>query len=257
MRIVIIEDEKLTAEDLVDTIHAIDSQIEIVAVLNSVKEAIHYFQENSKNNIDLVFSDIQLGDGLSFEIFSSIQLKFPVIFCTAYDEYALSAFKSNGIDYILKPFTRKTIEEALSKFRDLKKILSADDATFEKISELFENRKKPVITSVMVYVKEKIVPINLNEIALFYIENDIVRLKTFDQKTFPISNKLEELERLAGNNFYRANRKFLINRKAIVDASQYFHRKLQINLTIPLHSNEPITVSKVKVTQFINWLSEN
>ncbi|OFX42880.1 MAG: DNA-binding response regulator [Bacteroidetes bacterium GWA2_30_7] len=255
MRIAIIEDEKLTAEDLAETILKVEPNIKIVTTLYSVKEAVSYFQKNEKP--DLIFCDIQLGDGLSFEIFKAIHTSTPVIFCTAYDEYALNAFKANGIDYILKPFTKKTIATALDRYKELKNNLSQSISGYEKISELFENRKNQQDASVLVYIKDKIVPVKINDIALFYIENEITHFFTFKQNTHTINKTLDELEKLTGNSFYRANRKFLISRKAIKDASQYFHRKLLVNLSIPFTTNEPITISKVKVTDFLNWLSGN
>src|ERR1700739_2942430 len=119
MKVVIIEDEKLTAEDLEESIKNAAPDATITAILKSVKEAVDYFKQNSVP--DLIFSDIQLGDGLSFEIFKSLSLTVPVIFCTAYDEYALNAFKANGVDYIVKPYTQKNITEAITKFKELKK----------------------------------------------------------------------------------------------------------------------------------------
>lgn len=255
MKIVIIEDEKLTADDLAETILKIEPDTRVSAILFSVKEAISYFKGNEKP--DLIFSDIQLGDGLSFEIFKTVPVSTPVIFCTAYDEYALNAFRANGIDYILKPFTKKTIIEALARYKELKSNFSRSKPGYEIISGSFENRKNPQDASVLIYIKDKILPVKIVDIALFYIENEITHLVTFNQKIHSINKTLEELEKITGGNFYRANRTFLINRKAIRDASQYFHRKLVINLSIPFTAGEAITVSKVKVTGFLNWLSGN
>jgi two-component system, LytTR family, response regulator LytT len=254
MKIVIIEDEILTAEDLADTIVKAEPASRITAILHSVKEAISYFNENEEP--DLVFSDIQLGDGLSFEIFKTVPVAAPVIFCTAFDEYALNAFKANGIDYILKPFTKKTISEALRKYRELKHKFSRKISAYESMTELLERRNTRQDTSVLVYFKEKILPVSTSDIALFYIEKkDMTHFVTFDQKIHITNKPLEELERLAGPGFYRVNRRVLINRKAIRDASQFFHRKLLINLSIPFVPKEHITVSKLRVQGFLNWLS--
>ncbi len=200
MKIAIIEDEKLTAEDLAETILKVETNAQIVASLYSVKEAILYFSKNEKP--DLIFSDIQLGDGLSFEIFKTIPVSTPVIFCTAYDEYALNAFKANGIDYILKPFTKKIIANALMKYKELENNFSQKKETYETILELFETRKNQQHTSVLVYIKDKILPVKINDIALFFIENEITRLITFSQKTHSINETLEEMEKLTGRNFY-------------------------------------------------------
>jgi len=251
MKIVIIEDEQLASENLADNILKVDPTIQIVARLRSVKEAVSYFEINEKP--DLIFCDIQLGDGLSFEIFNKQPLSVPVIFCTAYDEYALKAFKANGIDYILKPFTKKTIEDSLNKFKVLKNNFINNLTHFETILELFESRRNQKQVSVLVYQKDNIIPVKVDNIALFYIEHEVTHLITFEQKQYLISKTLEELEKITGSDFFRTNRQFFINRKAIKDASQYFTRKLSINLTIPF--SEKIFVSKEKSKDFLNWLS--
>jgi len=253
MKVVIIEDEKLTADDLAETILKIVPDAKIISVLHSVSTAISWFQKNE--HPDLIFSDIQLGDGLSFEIFKKISTNVPVIFCTAYDEYALKAFDANGIDYILKPFDKSTIEAAFSKYNKLKNKFSENSSSLDNVIRLLENKKKHNQVSVLVYHKDKIVPVRLEEIALFYIENEITYLLTFDQKSYTINKTIEEIEKISSNDFFRVNRQFLVNRKAIKEASQYFARKLSLTLTIPF--KEAITVSKLKVPEFLDWLSTN
>jgi two-component system, LytTR family, response regulator LytT len=252
MQIVIIEDERLTAADLAASIQRAEQGAEIVAMLASVKESIAFFQ-NNKQKIDLIFSDIQLGDGLSFEIFQSVTVHAPIIFCTAFDEYALNAFKVNSIHYMLKPFSIRTVSEALQKFHELKSNLTASQPRYDAILELLQERKKQ--SSVLVYQNDKILPIRMDTIALFFIENEITYILTLNQQQYSINKTLEELEQMAGSSFFRANRQFLVSRKAIVDTSQYFSRKLVLNLSVKLE--ERITISKTKVTEFLNWLSEN
>lgn len=251
MKIIIIEDEQLTASDLAATIKKAEPSAHVIAILGSVKESLDFFCSNPPK-ADLIFSDIQLGDGLSFEIFHSVAIHTPIIFCTAYDEYALNAFKVSGIHYMLKPFSVKTVKEALEKFRELKSSLSHNNEQYETLISLLNNKKSQ--GSVLVYQHDKIVPVKLENIALFFIESEITYLLTLDKEKFPINKTLEELENIAGHNFYRANRQYLVNRKAIKDSSQYFGRKLAINLTIPF--TEKITVSKTKVTEYLEWLSE-
>lgn len=254
MKIVIIEDEHLTAEDLENTILKAEPAAQIVACLSSIKEAITYFQNNEKP--DLIFSDIQLGDGLSFEIFKTIQIATPVIFCTAFDEYALNAFKANGIDYILKPFSKKTIAEALNKFKRLKNNFAYNLAQYDSISGLFENLKtNKKQEAILVNYKDKIVPVRMDDIALFYIDNELTHLITFNKLNYSLNKTIEEVEKISGKDFFRANRQYLVNRKAIKDASQYFARKLSINLLIPFEQD--IIVSKEKSREFLNWLSGN
>jgi len=251
MKIVIIEDEQHTLDDLAETILKVDPEVQIMASLKSVKEAVSYFQKNEKP--DLIFCDIQLGDGLSFEIFNKVSINSPVIFCTAFDQYALKAFKANGIDYILKPFTKKTIQESLNKYQEIKQSFFNNIPSYQTILELLEGRKNQKQASVLVYYKDKIIPVKVSDIAIFYIENEITHLISFDQKQYFINKSLEELEKIAGSDFYRANRQFLINQKAIANASKYFARKLSVNLIIPFKGK--IIVSKEKSGDFLNWLA--
>jgi two-component system response regulator LytT len=253
MNIVIIEDEGVVADELELNIkQLIDEPVDIVQ-LRSVKEAIAYFKKSEAP--DLIFSDIQLGDGLSFEIFVAEPVSVPVIFCTAYDEYALDAFKANGIDYILKPFTIQTLDRAFQKYRQLKKVLSADQTPqYDALMQMLLNRETQTATSVLVYHQDKIIPIKLEDIAMFYLENEITHLLTFSGKTFYPNKNLDELERSSGNYFFRANRQFLVCRKAIIDVSSFFSRKLSLNLNIPF--NEKVIVSKGKASQFLSWLTK-
>jgi DNA-binding LytR/AlgR family response regulator len=253
MKLVIIEDEKLTSEDLAETVLQIDPKITIVGILSSVKEAIGWFNENESP--DLIMSDIQLGDGLSFEIFKAVNCTVPVIFCTAFDMYAINAFKANGIDYILKPFTVQSIAEALTKYSAFKQNFTKDNTGFETIIDLFTKQRQTKSGSILVYHKDKIIPIKLESIALFYIGYEITHLITFDNKSYSISKSLEELESISNSQFYRVNRQYLVNRKSITEASTYFARKLSLTLSIPF--KETITVSKEKVSTFLLWLSEN
>jgi two-component system, LytTR family, response regulator LytT len=252
MKIVVIEDEKLTAKDLAKTIKAVDPDIEILALLHSVEESIEFLRTNSA--IDLIFSDIELGDGLSFEIFEKVNNKTPIIFCTAFNEYALEAFRTVGIDYLLKPFSKITVEKALEKYHSLKEKLAPQAEALPNLMTLLKNQLFPSKTpSVIMQQGDKIVPLEGNKIALFYIEDNSVFAYTFDQKKHLLSQKLDVLEKTFNPTFFRANRQFLINRKAIKDASHYFNRKIVINLTLPF--NEQIIVGKLKVTAFLDWLA--
>ena len=248
MKIIIIEDEKLTAEDLAETIQRTEPAAEIVAILSSVKEALAYF--DTPSDADLIFSDIQLGDGLSFEIFRDRKSEIPVIFCTAYDEYALNAFKTNGIDYILKPFSTQTIRTALDKYRNLKKILAPAPNNLEALIRVLDQR--PRITSVLVHYKDQIIPVSEKDIALICIRNETILLKTFDDKSYYITRTLDDLESKLGSGFFRANRQYLVNRTAVRSVENYGARKLALLLTIP--HDETITVSKEKHTPLMSWL---
>jgi two-component system, LytTR family, response regulator LytT len=254
MQIVIIEDERPFADDLETSIRQLMTEVTDVTQLHSVRESIDYFSEAPTP--DLIFSDIQLGDGLSFEIFLKVKVAAPVIFCTAYDEYALDAFKSNGIDYILKPFTTETLQDALMKYKQLREVFTPkEESPYHAVLQLLSERNTQHASSILVYQQEKIIPIKLEDIALFYLENDVTRLVTFAGKIFFPNKKLDELEKMTGRYFFRANRQTLVSRKVIVDISNYFPRKLFLNLTIPF--KDKIIVSKAKTPEFLQWLSQN
>lgn len=252
MKVVIIEDEALTAEDLAEMLLKLPDGIEVVKILPSVQEAIIYFKHNSSP--DLIFCDIQLGDGYSFEIFKAVRIDAPVIFCTAYDEYALQAFKNNGIDYILKPFTKKTIKTALEKYKFLKVRLSSAEIDFANILQNIQTRQQSdkKASSILINWKDKIIPIRINDIALFSIDFKMTQLVTFNNQKYVVNHTLEELEEICGEGFYRANRQYLINRKAITEAAQYHARKLVLKLKI--EDKHDIIISKNRIPEFLSWL---
>lgn len=252
MKIIIIEDEIFTAEDLRDDLQAINPAIEVLAILPTVKESIQYFSKN--HDYDLIFSDIQLGDGQSFEIFKQVSVAAPIIFCTAYNQYALEAFKANGIDYILKPFDKNSIVQALNKYQILKEKLQSPAVNYENILALLKPQSNH-IQSLIVHQADKIIPLSLSEIALIYLKNQVIHLHTFAGKEYHIYQTLDELEQKLNPQFYRVNRQFLVNRKAINDVSQYFGRKLLLNLSF--NFPEQLTISKEKTTHFLEWLAEN
>jgi len=253
MNIVIIEDERVVAEDLEQSITTLIKEPVHIVQLRSVKESIAWFK--SAPAPDMIFSDIQLGDGLSFEIFIAVPITVPVIFCTAYDEYALEAFKANGIDYILKPFTTQTLEAALKKYNQFKQVFAAKTpSSYSDLMQLLTDREPVKTASILVYYQDKIMPVKLSDIALFYLENNIIHLLTFSGKTYYPNKNLDDLEKITGNHFFRANRQFLICRKAIVEVSKYFSRKLYLNLSIPF--KEKVTISKGKAAEFLQWLTE-
>ncbi len=253
MRIVIIEDEEFTATDLVDTICQVEPDTQIVSVLGSVKAGIKFFKKNTET-IDLIFSDIQLGDGLSFEIFDAVSISSPVVFCTAFNEYALQAFKANSIDYVLKPFSQKSIVNALGKYKSLKTSFLENNFNYSAIIDLFRKTNQKS-NAILVYQKDKIFPIKFENIALFYIEKEITYLITLGNQKYTIKKTLDEVEKISPDNFYRANRQHLLNSEAIKDISQYFARKLAVSLKISY--KEKIIISKGKSTDFLSWLSES
>lgn len=255
MNIVIIEDERLLADDLAESLASLLPASFVIVQLHSVKDAITYFATHPAP--DLIFSDIQLGDGLTFDVLESMPYAVPVVFCTAFDEYAVNAFKTNGIAYILKPYTLKMLEDALAKYEQMKGMFGeAQMLSYKALMQLLNVQTSPAkAVSVLVYFQDKIMPVKIEEIALFYLENDATHLLTFSGKVYYPNKNLEELEKLTGTYFFRANRQVLICRKAIKEASSFFSRKLSLTLTIPFE--ERVTVSKTKIPAFLDWLTRS
>jgi len=251
MKIVIIEDELFTAEDLASSIIELRKSYEIIKILPSIKDAKNYFSQQDDYN--LIFSDIHLGDGLSFEIFKSITVKAPVIFCTAFDNYAIEAFKANGIDYILKPINKKNILEAIEKFERLTEPAAEINPAMAELFEVFKSKSAEKINrSILIHHKDKIIPIKTDDIAIFFIRNESTFIIDFAGKMYPIRESLEDIENFISAKFFRANRQFIINRKAVKDATQHFARKLIVNPTISF--SEQIIISKEKTSPFLKWL---
>lgn len=252
MKIIIIEDESLVAEDLANSLKNCNAAIEITALLGSVKEAIAYFKNNPQP--DLIFSDIQLGDGLSFEIIKAVPLHVPVIFCTAFNEYALDAFKANGIEYILKPFSANELESALGKFQNMQKLMSGQLAQqYQKAMETISNLQQPVSETIMVKYRDRLLPFTLDKIALFYVEAETTVMHAHNGKSYILTESLEDLEKRTNKFFFRMNRQQLVNRNAIIDVTDYFPRKLKVNLVFPFHKD--VFVSREKRSKVLAWLA--
>jgi two-component system, LytTR family, response regulator LytT len=250
MKIVIIEDEKLTAKDLAATIRAVEPDAEILPFLYSVEDAVAFFAQ--KPEVDLIFSDIELGDGRSFDIFQRVDAGAPVIFCTAYQQYALDAFQTLGIDYVLKPFSKPAIEKTLQKFNRLKNRFAGKNTTLDSLIVSLQNSLYPQTPSIIVHQGEKIIPVSGDDIAFFCIEHEYTFAYTLAQKKYPVNQTLEQLEQTFPA-FFRVNRQYLLNRKAVKDATQYFNRKMLVNLLFP--HKESIVVGKLKTTEFLHWLA--
>lgn len=254
MNIVIVEDERMTSEELALSIMEFAPANTQIMQLRSVKDAIAHFKSNP--NPDLIFCDIKLGDGLSFEIFTTVQITAPVIFCTAYNEYAVRAFKANGIDYILKPFTSEMLEEAFHKFISLKdNFNSAITEKYKRILEMIGSAESRQAGAILVYYQDRIMPLKLQEIAIMYIENETTHVLTIKGKIYHPNKKLEDLEKVAGEQFFRVNRQMLVNRSIVVDVSSFFSRKLSVNLSIPFDTK--IVVSRDRTPLFLEWLTKS
>ncbi|WP_297332959.1 LytTR family DNA-binding domain-containing protein [Flavobacterium sp.] len=255
MDVVIIEDEMLTCRDLERTLKSVDSTINIVAYLHSVAQSRAFFEQGNIS-YDLIISDIELGDGQIFTVYDEFTPTVPVIFCTAYNEYALKAFGCFGIDYLLKPFSVDTVGASLQKYKLLeKKFLPAGVPEFHDfIKEMLVPQTKKV-TSIIIHKGDKLIPYLFTDIALFFKEEAHLYAVTFSKEQLLVSNNLERTEAIAGPLFFRVNRQMLVNRTAVKDLNHHFNRKLLINLTIPC--NRQVLVPKEKTTAFIEWLTLN
>jgi len=253
MNVLIIEDEAKTARELSSQLNSIDPRINISAILDSVEQAVEWFNNNPQP--DLIFSDIQLADGLCFSIYEQVKIKCPIIFCTAFDEYLLTAFETNAISYLLKPVTKDKLQGALNKFNTLKSAFGIEPYS-NAIEMLVKQMKQPFKTTLLVNQGEKIIPIQTQDIACFYMENTVIQVITLKHQKYFIVNTMDEMEKKVDHGcFYRANRQFLINRNAIINAERFFARKLVIKLSV--ETPETITVSKVKATEFLGWLEND
>ncbi len=253
MRVVIVEDEIIAAQSLQKLIKEIRNDFHIEKVLQSVEESLDWFHTNPMP--DLVFMDIQLADGSSFSIFDSINIDCPIIFTTAYNEYALEAFEVNGIDYLLKPISKVRLTKAIVKFGN---ISFRNDNTFlinKLIHSLNENQSRRK-THFLVPHKDKLLPLAIDDIAYFYAEMKIARAVTFDNKSYSLDYSLDELmKNLNEEYFFRVNRQYIVSHKAIKEISVWFMGKLAINLNIPV--SEKIFVSKGRVPDFKRWFTRD
>ncbi len=245
---IIIEDERPALENLVSTIAAVADDVRVIATLNSVKESIEFLSTNPP--ADLIFSDVQLGDGLSFEIFSQSGNRTPVIFITGYDEFMLNAFEYNGIDYLLKPVDKEGLQKALVKYRMLEKHFAGHHSLNNLLQYIGNHRKRRL----MVKKGLENISLRLEDIVLFYTENKIVYVIDRLGKKYLADKNLGELEEsLDENIFFRANRQYIININFIKGFKSYEKVKLQVDLTLP-ELNHCIIVSQETAPQFREWM---
>ncbi|MDI5897322.1 LytR/AlgR family response regulator transcription factor [Flavobacterium yafengii] len=250
MMTIIIEDEKPAARLLQRKLEKLNIQVGVM--LHSVEEAIDWFSNNE--HPELIFLDIQLSDGLSFEVFEKIEIKSAVIFTTAYDEYALRAFKLNSIDYLLKPIDEDDLEIAVSKFKARLPKQETLQLDFEQIKKMlsnpFEKNHKKRFT---VKIGQHLKVIATDEIECFFSENKGTYLHTFDNRNYLIETTLELLEQeLDPAAFYRVSRKFIVPLKAIKEIVVYSNSRLKVIL--PSYKEDEVIVSREKVSDFKNWI---
>jgi len=250
MNIIIIEDEKPSARRLQRMLTTLNLETEIM--LHSVEESVTYFQNHE--HPDLIFLDIQLSDGLSFEIFEAMDIKSAVIFTTAYDEYALQAFKLNSIDYLLKPIDEVELSKAVKKYQDRLPQKQAVTLDFNDIKKLLVNPiDREYKKRFSVKVGQHLKLINIEDIECFYSENKGTYAYTSEGRNYLLDTTLELLEQeLEPQTFFRINRKFFVNINAIKDMVSYTNSRLQIKLNN--YNEDEVIVARERVKDFKEWL---
>ncbi|MBX3241879.1 MAG: response regulator transcription factor [Chitinophagaceae bacterium] len=253
MKILIVEDEDLAVKKLQKTLLAIDEEVEITGITDSIRDTVDWLQENPAP--DLILMDIELADGQSFNIFTLTEVKCPVIFTTSYDEYALKAFKVNSIDYLLKPVQTEDLQAAFRKFHTLQKEKS-DNNISNLVNELRqklvprEYRKRFLVKN-----GQRLISIEVGDIAYFFSDGRLNFFKTTDNKKFVVDYTMDELEEmLHPDHFFRISRSFFITVPAIVKIDDYFGNRLILQLKPEI--DKEVLVSREKVTLFKKWMGK-
>lgn len=244
MNAIIIEDEPLASMELEKILGEVAPEVKVLARLESVRESVAWLRENK---VDLIFSDIHLGDGQSFDVFRQVEVTVPVIFITAYDEYALQAFKNRGVDYILKPFDREEICGALAKVKDWfgQEPVPADVVAPTVFQERF-----------LVQMGARIKSVPVTEVAYFMADGKYLMLYTFEGSGYVVDQTIAGVEgRLDPRNFFRINRKFIVNYAAIRDMVRYSNSRIKVILLPEPPENIEAIVSTERIREFKEWLN--
>ena len=254
MRVLIIEDEKPAQRLLQDVLQELDVYIEVIGCLDSIKSSVKWLKENQHPEIILL--DIQLSDGLSFEIFKQITIDSMIVFTTAYDEYAMQAFKVNSLDYLLKPIEKDELAKAFEKYKQYnKQFIKEKNSTtdFNELASLIKNERQEYRKRFLIQSNESFFHLPIEQIALFYSLQGISFAVTFEKREYPINYSLESLkEQLNPDIYFKINRQFIVNIAAIKKVHAYFQGKLKLE-TKPAHA-EDIIVGKDKAAAFKRWL---
>jgi DNA-binding LytR/AlgR family response regulator len=250
MNVLIIEDESFAADKLERMLNEVDPSITILAKLGSIKESAKWL---IKNTADLIFLDIQLSDGISFSIFEQVSINTPVIFTTAYDEYAIKAFQLNSISYLLKPIRKNDLAESLQKYRNLKSAFSID---FDMLLANIQGREPDFKKRFLIQIGEKIRKIEVSEIAYFYVLDKGVYLRTFQGNSYPVEYTLDKLETILNRQvFFRINRKYMVNMESIANMVAYSRSRVKLELKPNADDEHDTIVSIDRSADFKKWLN--
>ena len=247
--VLIIEDDLEEANLLKQMIEQTSTDYRVCSIIHSVTEARGWLMNNKTPQ--LIFCDIQLSDGLGFKIFQDLNVTVPVIFCTAYHEYALEAFENNGIDYLIKPIDNERLHKSLRKYSQLKELFGEVNSFNKRVSGVmpYLNGYK---SSLLVYFQDKIIPVSLDQLDFIYYNNYQVTVHTQNAQYETRDTLNNIFATLNPRDFFRANRQFIIHRKAVTSIQQYFGRKLLIGTSSP--TPEPVIISKANASDFLKWV---
>ena len=252
MNILIIEDEQATARHTKKMLEEIDHGVNVLGILDSIESAVKWFRSHAEP--DLLLLDIHLADGLSFEIFKEVEIVCPVIFATAYDQYAIQAFRVNSVDYLLKPISKEALMEALKKFRKFSLANTASVIDYRKLAEMLSNKGHELIKRIMIRYGENIKVVDIKDVAYFHTEEKNVFLTTFENKNYPVDFSLDELEtKLDTIRWFRINRQFIISFESIEKMISYSKSRIKIALR-PQCQSESIS-STERSGDFKLWLA--
>lgn len=249
IKALIIEDEPLTANRLKRIVEKVNAEIKIIALLQTVRETVSWLKQNEEP--DLYFMDIQLSDGLSFDIFSAVNITKPVIFTTAFDEYAIKAFKANGIDYLLKPIAETDIKLSLDRYTQYKVPIQVPN--LQELLREISNRQFEYKSNFLVEWRDQLLSLSASEIAFFHLSNKMTHLVTMNKRIYVVASTMDLLEKeIDPTLFFRINRQFIVSRQCLKKIHLYFGNRLKLLLE-PNPEQEAI-VSRDRVPEFKAWL---
>jgi len=252
MNVLIIEDEQIASKRLEQLLHQIDGTINIAAKICTIRDTVAWL---SANTPDLIFSDIQLSDGLCFKIFEKVEVNTPIIFTTAFDQYAIKAFEVNSIDYLLKPVDIEKLSQSVEKYKKLSGQQNVSSINIESLLTYFVKKEDPYKKRFVISIGPKVKIINIEDIAFFYAQDKSVFIQTRTSKNIAIDHSLEALEKILDPElFFRINRKYIVHLSSI--ASIYTISRSRIKITLNPSVEEDIILSFNRSRNFKNWLNK-
>ena len=253
MKVLIIEDETAASENLIAMLQEIDSEIEVLKVLESVQQTVRWLSGNP--DPDLIFMDIHLSDGSAFTLFQEMEVTVPIVFTTAYDQYALDAFKVNSVDYLLKPIKTSELERALNKFRRW-----TQNDVMDYLQRMMKMRPSSLstnyTTSLLVPMKDRLVPVSMNDVACIYSTERKTQIHLKSGQIVLYNRSLDSIIMgLDPTRFFRANKQYIVARDSVEEMVVWYDSRLLVRL--PIELPEPLFVSKNKAAEFKNWMTTN